>query len=380
MKKEQQNLQQSEGKICHGGDIYRHEVRHDFSINLNPLGMPEGVKKRLRESIDDWARYPDPQCEALRKELAVFHQIPAEHILCSNGAADLIYQLVQVIKPRQALLLSPGFAEYEQALLDTNCEIRFFYLSAENGFLADLSRLCEQVTKETDLVFFCNPNNPTGRGVPKKELLKLVRHCKTTHTRLILDECFCDLLREPKAYSLVSAAEEFPDLFILRAFTKTYAMAGLRLGYGICADYELMRRLRAVRQPWSISVPAQEAGCAALKETAYLQEARLLLEKERAYLIRELRRLDFTVYDSDINFILFFYEKEPKPLYLYEACLKQRVLLRDCSNFTGLSYGYYRVCVSRQEENRILIRILEQVIKNVKGDASHELISDHSCG
>ena len=160
---------------------------------------------------------------------------------------------------------------------------------------------------------------------------------------MVLDECFCDLLDHPEAYSVVPEAEHFPKLFILRAFTKTYAMAGLRLGYGICADRELLRRLSAGRQPWSISVPAQEAGCAALRECIYLNEARELLKAGRLYLSRELRRMGFRVYDSDINFLLFFYGEEPRPLYLYEACLKQGLLLRDCSNFTGLACGYYRV-------------------------------------
>ncbi len=362
------SMQPSGRKNCHGGDVYRYEISHDFSINLNPLGMPDGVKKRLMETIDDWGHYPDTRCEALRNKLAAFHQIPPEYILCSNGAADLIYQLVQMIRPRQALLLSPGFSEYEQALCDSGCEIRYVRLCREQDFVLDMDLFCKQVTKETDLVFFCNPNNPTGKAVPKKEILKLVRCCQKTRTRLILDECFCDLLQKPQEYSLVPETKSFPELFILRAFTKTYALAGLRLGYGICADQKLLVRLMAGRQPWSISIPAQEAGCAALNETAYLEEARALLETETAYLICELRRLGFTAYDSDINFILFYYEGEPRPLFLYEACLKRGVLLRDCSNFTGLSHGYYRVCVRKREENQILLQTLEQILESAKGD------------
>lgn len=350
----------------HGGDIYRNPVRHDFSINLNPLGMPEGVKRRLRETVEDWACYPDTRCEALRTALAAFHQVPADTILCSNGAADLIYQLVGTVQPKQALLPAPGFAEYEQALEQANCEIRYVRLEPEQKFLPDMHKVCEQITPDTDLVFFCNPNNPTGCAVPKDQILKLAAHCEKTGTRLILDECFCDLLDDPKAFSVATEAECFPQLFILRAFTKTYAMAGLRLGYGICGDRELLQKLILRRQPWSISVPAQEAGCAALEETAYLDEARALLKTGRAYLTRKLRRLGFRVYDSDINFILFYYEKEPRPLWLYEACLKRGILLRDCSNFTGLSDGYYRVCVSRPEENQVLIHTLEQILEDTE--------------
>lgn len=170
---------------------------------------------------------------------------------------------------------------------------------------------------------------------PGSQILQIAKRCEETATRLILDECFCDLLDHPEAYSVVPEAEHFPGLFILRAFTKTYAMAGLRLGYGICADRGLLRRLSAGRQPWSISVPAQEAGCAALRESVYLNEARELLKAGRVYLTRELRRMGFLVYDSDINFILFFYGQEPRPLYLYEACLQRGILLPGLQQFYG---------------------------------------------
>ena len=363
MKKQQITTCQQDKRVRHGGDIYRNPVRYDFSINLNPLGMPEGVKRRLKETVEDWGRYPDPQCEALTRALADYHQIAADRILCSNGAADLIYGLVQTIKPRQALLLSPGFAEYEQALARSDCEIRYSRLCPENGFLPDVQQLCEQITPDTDLIFFCNPNNPTGHAISREQILQIAKCCEETGTWMVLDECFCDLLDHPEAYSAVPEAEHFPKLFILRAFTKTYAMAGLRLGYGISADRGLLRRLSAGRQPWSISVPAQEAGCAALRDSMYLNEARELLKAGRVYLTRELRRMGFLVYDSDINFILFFYGQEPRPLHLYEACLKRGILLRDCSNFTGLACGYYRVCVSGQKENQILVHTLEQILE-----------------
>ena len=192
----------------------------------------------------------------------------------------------------------------------------------ETGFITDISRFCEQITPETELVFFCNPNNPTGHAVPKHQMLQIAERCQKTGTWLILDECFCDLLENPEAFSVVSETERFSRLFILRAFTKTYAMAGLRLGYGICADRDLLRTLFTDASPGASSVPAQEAGCAALGEAAYLNEARGILKTGRTYLSRELRRLGFVVYDSDINFILFYDQEESRPLFLYEACLK----------------------------------------------------------
>ena len=158
MKKQQITTCQPDKAVRHGGDIYRNPVRYDFSINLNPLGMPEGVKRRLKETVEDWGRYPDSQCEALTRALADYHQIAADRILCSNGAADLIYGLVQTIKPRQALLLSPGFAEYEQALARSGCEIRYSRLYPGTGFLPDVQQLCEQITPDTEVLFLALGN------------------------------------------------------------------------------------------------------------------------------------------------------------------------------------------------------------------------------
>jgi len=344
-------------ETVHGGDIYRNPSVTDYSVNSNPLGVPEAVRKSVQESADRIMYYPDVRCDRLRESISDFERIEKEKILCGNGAAELFFAVVMAVRPKKALVTAPAFSEYERALGTVGAEVQYYRLKEEQDFRIQ-EDILEQITEDTDMIFLCNPNNPTGHAVPREQILQIAERCEETAARLILDECFCDLLDHPEAYSVVPEAEHFPGLFILRAFTKTYAMAGLRLGYGICADRGLLRRLSAGRQPWSISVPAQEAGCAALRESVYLNEARELLKAGRVYLTRELRRMGFLVYDSDINFILFFYRQEPRPLYLYEACLQ-----RDCSNFTGLACGYYRICVSGQKENQILVHTLEQILE-----------------
>jgi histidinol-phosphate/aromatic aminotransferase/cobyric acid decarboxylase-like protein len=143
----------------------------------------------------------------------------------------------------------------------------------------------------------------------------------------------------------------------IHAFTKTYAMAGLRLGYMILDDPELYQKIHDGMQPWSVSVPAITAGLAALKEQGYLEDARTLIQTERMYLTNELRSLGYKVYPSDANYILFYTEQKK----LYEELLKQKILIRDCSNYEGLGNGYYRVCVKNREANEILIRALKHL-------------------
>lgn len=344
----------------HGGDVYRNQVSHDFSINLNPLGMPQGVKKVLKHSVDGWARYPDPECGALKNALAGYHHVPAEWILCANGAADLIFQAVRILAPKKALLFAPSFSEYRQALMAAGCEIETLPLKKEQGFQPDIEAALDHITPETGLLFFCNPNNPTGHAVPASLVKKLADHCQKTGTWLILDECFCELLEQPEDFSMMPFAGHYEKLVILRAFTKTYAMAGLRLGYALSSSGSLFQKIRQERQPWSVSVPAQEAGIAALKEQEYLKQARILIGTERAWLSGQLQELGFTVFKSDSNFILFYIE-EDHPGELLQACLKRKILLRDCSNFDGLASGYYRICVGMPEKNRLLVRNLQEI-------------------
>jgi threonine-phosphate decarboxylase len=225
-------------------------------------------------------------------------------------------------------------------------------LEAAQGFtLANADSLCTVIDDTMDLVCLCNPNNPTGSLIEREMILEILEHCKACGTRVLLDECFNDFIEEPQRYTLKSDLKAYPNLFLLKAFTKRYSMAGIRLGYGMCWDEELLERMRSCVQPWNLSIPAQEAGIAALQEEAYVEQARELVAAERRWMKEALKKLGFTVYDSRANYIFF---RGPK--HLVEHCLKQQILIRDCSNYEGLESGYYRVAVKLHEEN---LRLLE---------------------
>lgn len=343
----------------HGGDIYRNQVTYDFSINVNPLGMPEQVKQILKASVESWSAYPDPECQELVAAIARYHHISPEWILCGNGAADLIYRLVWAVKPRRALLAVPTFSEYERALRETGCRVDIFEMKEEEDFRLDMGKFAGLVVSGTDMVFLCNPNNPNGLPVPKRDVLALADACRRVHATLVVDECFCELLEEPGACSVIPEAEERPGIVILRAFTKTYAMAGLRLGYAVCSDRLLLEQMRRFCQPWNISVPAQQAGTAALGEKEYLARARLLISTERERMEKRLREMGLKVYPSAANFLLFWYPDE-RENSLWKWCAKQGVLIRDCSNYRGLGKGYYRVCIRKPQENEQLLRIVKE--------------------
>lgn len=340
----------------HGGDIYTYQNMLDFSANINPLGIPESVVRAAAAGAAASASYPDTKCRRLKAAIAAHEQTPEEYVVCGNGAADLIFQLALAAKPRRALLLAPGFHEYEQALRTVDCQVDFFYLKEEDGFRLTDAYL-EALTPGLDIVFLCNPNNPTGLAVPRPVLLRILEKCRDIGARLVMDECFNEFLDEPAAYSLKPELSAYPNLFILKAFTKIYAMPGLRLGYGLCADQALLAALVEAAQPWSVSIPAQEAGLAALTETEYVARAKMLVKDERERLQDALAALGCRTYGSMANYI--FFRSVPG---LAEACRTHNLLLRDCSNYQGLCPGYFRAAVKLPEQNNQLLAVLTAVL------------------
>lgn len=338
----------------HGGDIYSRAYRIDFSANINPFGMPESVKRAAIEGVHQAIHYPDVKCRELRKKISGKEGISEEWILCTNGAAELLFALSQTLKPKKALLTAPGFAEYEQALKAVGCDLSFYQCRKSKGFILDDDYL-KALGDEIDIIFLCNPNNPTGLLIPEKLINRILEICREKQIFVVLDECFLEFVNEKLQNSQKKWLAKMPGLLILKAFTKMYGMPGLRLGYGMCADTGLLEQVREVLQPWNVSLPAQLAGAAAMEEDAFVQKTREYIEKEREFLLKKLKELEFSVYDSTANYLFF---EGPKDLY--DTCAAEGILIRDCSNYRGLEVGYYRIAVKTRAENEELISVLKK--------------------
>ena len=236
-------------ELVHGGDWagYRAEFGRDaldFSANVSPLGLPAGVAAAITAALPMADRYPDPLCRALRTKLAAAEGVDAAQILCGNGAADLIYRLALALRPRRALLPAPTFAEYAAALETVDCDVQRFLLREENDF-AVTDGFVDAIDDSTDAVFLCQPNNPTGQVTPLVMVQKLLRRCADCGAVLVVDECFLDFLAARDALTAKTVLRDAPNLIILKAFTKLYAMAGVRLGYALCSDTALLDKMRA---------------------------------------------------------------------------------------------------------------------------------------
>ncbi len=341
----------------HGGDLYSRPVELDFSANINPLGTPDSVKRAIAAAAESVSHYPDPYCRDLVAALADYEGQSADHLLCGNGAADLIYSYCAALKPRRALVLAPTFAEYETALATVHCEVLRHPLKEENNFTPTES-LLNTITQITpDLVMLCNPNNPTGRTFPPTLLEQLLTLCASQGIRLFIDECFLDLTDRGEALSLKPSLADNPNLFLLKAFTKSYGMAGVRLGYALSADAALLTAMGRTTQSWNVSLLAQQAGLAALKERHFLAQANAIIRAQRTTLTQGLQELGLRTIPSQTNYILFHSAQELKlPL------LNRGILIRSCANYPGLGEGWYRIAVKLPQENARLLVALKEVL------------------
>lgn len=344
-------------KNVHGGDIYQYEkLKMDFSANINPLGTPDSVKVAVQNSIETLGQYPDPFCRKLREKLAKHHNVASKQVICGNGAADLIYRLIAALQPRRALVLAPCFAEYEGALRFYGARVEHYRLN-QNDFSLKADIL-DDLTEELDMICLCSPNNPTGITIDDALLLAICERAREKQIFVLLDECFLDFTEKEASSSFIAKCEAFPHLFLLRAFTKMYAVAGVRLGYGICQNEPLLERMYRAGPPWNVSTLAQAAGIAALEEKDFPKESRAYIRQERAYLSRELKRIGITYWKSEANFILLKSRTDLK-----ERLLEHGILIRDCSNYHNLTKGYFRIAVKKHTENEKLIQALEQVLQ-----------------
>ncbi len=344
-----------ETKNPHGGDVYGGEPVLDYSANINPLGTPPSVIDALCEAARHVRQYPDPYCRNLVSAIAAHEEIRREWILCGNGAAELIYAWCDALRPKVAAELAPTFCEYSLAAEHHGAQMIRWFLSSESEFKADEGLADFLRTHRPNALFLCTPNNPSGQTINRNLLEQVLDLCAQQHTQVLLDECFLDFTNAPSAKNLLA---EYPNLLILKAFTKSYALAGARVGYCLSANTELLMRMANAVQPWNVSLLAQYAAVAALKEGEYLNRAKRIIGEERTYLQRELSRLGMQVFPSEADFMLFRGQAG------LDAALKQkRILIRSCANYYGLDNRYYRIAVRLHEENERLIAAIRQTLE-----------------
>lgn len=355
----------------HGGDIYRNQIRLDFSVNTNPLGMPDPVKEALHQAVEEAENYPDIRAQALSAAVAEQLQVRKEQLVFGNGASELFHAVLHAIKPSKILIPAPSFLGYEEAAKAIDCEVIFYEMKKEENFcLTD--RILDVLDENISLVFLANPNNPVGNLVEPELIFQIAEKCRQCDITLVLDECFMELTGKEQTYSFLKRLDEFPNVVVIRAFTKLYAIPGVRLGYLVC-EQNLAEKIRLQLPEWNLSVFAQRAGVAAIKEQEYIARAVVCIQTQRQFLFEELQAAGCSVFDSDADYLLFYSE-----MPLYELFLQRGILIRDCSNFRGLQRGYYRIAVKSEEQNRMFAEVLREIHENAQAAERIDLMKEKS--
>ncbi|MDR2658113.1 MAG: threonine-phosphate decarboxylase CobD [Oscillospiraceae bacterium] len=340
----------------HGGDTFAAETTLDFSANINPLGMLESVRAAAMEAIASSERYPDTHCRQLRAALERSLDVPHGWIFCGNGAADVIYRLCYALRPRRALILAPTFSEYEAALNAAGADVIRHNLREEEGFSVTDAVL--SAVDSADMVFLCNPNNPTGSLIDPALMRAIAAKCNKKNATLIVDESFIDFVERYEEHTLLRWLERSPGLVITRSFTKMFAMPGLRLGYCATSNAVLIDRLRRSGPPWAVSLPAMNAGVAALAETEFISRTRAVITKERSRVSRRLCALGLRVGESAANFLLI---RDDSALDLPAGLAARGVAVRRHIGFRGLDERYFRIAVRLPHENDRLVECIADI-------------------
>lgn len=348
-------------KYTHGGDIYKYDNKIlDFSANINPLGMPDTAKNAIINGIDKYEAYPDYSSRQLRNALSNFYRCDADKIVCGNGAADLIFRICIALRPKKALIPSPTFSEYEEAAKISGGVVHNHILREQENFDVTIE-IIEWIDKDTDMVFLCSPNNPTGRAVDLRIIEAILIKLQENKGILVLDQCFVHFLLDEDEYFAINLLKKYDNLIILGAFTKIFAMAGLRLGYALFGSKDIAGKIEDTLQPWAVSTVASEAGCAALSRD-FINKTKEYIKVQREFLINSLSDIGLKVFQSQANYILIKSDKNILNGDLADEALKYGVIIRKCSNFRGLSSSFFRIAVRTEEENETLVEVFQKII------------------
>lgn len=353
----------------HGGNLTRASKKYglpkeniiDFSANINPLGPSREVIAALVNNLNMISSYPDPDCSELRAELAAYLGINEELLLLGNGAAELIYLLVRVTGCKKALIPAPTFCEYGLSVLSQGGEVLEIAMKEEEGFALPAEEIVSQLP-EADLLFLCNPNNPTGRLINRETIERILDEAMYHGVTVLVDEAFMDFIRHRELFSVMPLVGRRPNLAVLYSLTKYFGIPGLRLG-AIAAPYGLIARMKVSKDPWNVNVLAQVAGVAGLRDHEYIKETIRLVQEEKEYLSHALSVFPgLEPLPGAANFILVGVAGSGfSSGQLTELMGKRGIMVRDCAGFSGLAGRYLRLAVKTRPENEKLIHAFKDI-------------------
>ncbi|NBK90883.1 aminotransferase class I/II-fold pyridoxal phosphate-dependent enzyme [bacterium 1XD21-13] len=356
----------------HGSDLEKIEQVYgikkeeivSFSANVNPLGISPRMRSALIERIDCITSYPDREYTSLRRQISAYTQAPLEHIVVGNGSTELISLFIQLEHPKKALILGPTYSEYEREISLGGGTSLYYPLQEKAGFLLDVEDLRSHLNEDLDLLVICNPNNPTSSAISQRTMRKILDECKRHDICVMVDETYVEFAPSYEDITAVPLTRYYNNLIILRGVSKFFASPGLRLGYAITGNEDLMKRINSLKNPWTINSLAAVAGELMFSDKDYIAKTKELTSKERARICRELKSWGTVkVYESYANFVLVHIEKEGVTAEaLFEHAIRRKMMIRNCCTFPFLDNRYFRFCFMTPSQNDRLLACLKELL------------------
>jgi len=357
-------------KFSHGGNLRdaqdKYGIRRkgiiDFSANINPSGLPPGIKRLISRNINNIMNYPDQDNKLLVGALSDKYRIDADNIIIGNGSNELIYLLLNSFSPKKVIIPAPSYSEYERASLAAGAPCIFPNILTGGKIDFDLKNISKDLDGASGLIFICNPHNPTGKLWSREELEYLINECQKTDTIILVDEAFTAFIPDEGKYSAVELLRSYSNLAVLKSMTKIYAIPGLRLGY-LLGSKVLISKMRSKQPNWQVNSLAQDIGPYLLRDNGYLSKSKALVSRLKDQLYNGLKKFEWIdPYYPSVNFILCrLKDHATDSKRLGEYLVKNHsILIRDCSNFRGLDHSYVRLAVKSEKENLKLIKCLKE--------------------
>ena len=349
----------------HGSDLEQIERLYDikksdiisFSANVNPLGISYQLRQTLAEQLDAITQYPDRDYKKLRECIAGYVATAVDNVIVGNGSTELISLFIRTQQPKKALVLGPTYSEYEREVALGGGITKYYQLQSEDDFVLDIEDFCKALKDSTDLLVLCNPNNPTSIALNTNELRKILDTCALHNIFVMIDETYVEFTENVADITAIPLTSHYHNLIILRGTSKFFAAPGLRLGYAITGNAELVRAIDDLKNPWSINSLAEIAGRLMLTDHEYIEKTRQLISDERKRLVAELSSWESVkVYPPQANFILLkILKKDVSAQSLFEHCIRKGLMIRNCSSFPFLDNSYVRFCIMNPEQNDKLL-------------------------
>ena len=355
----------------HGSDLEKIEQIYgikkeeitSFSANVNPLGISPLLRKALADHIDAISTYPDREYTSLRRCLSAYTGASPDHIIVGNGSTELISLFIQITHPKKALILGPTYSEYEREISLCGGTTVYYPLREEADFALDVHDFTERLDQTLDLVVICNPNNPTSSCIRASEMAQILAACRQYGLYVMVDETYVEFAEHVDEVTSIPLAASYDNLIVLRGTSKFFAAPGLRLGYAVTGNGELLTEIRTKKNPWTINSLAAIAGEIMFRDTDYINETRALISRERKRMADALSSIPgapaYKPYPAHANFVLVRILKEDLTSgFLFDTAIREKMMIRDCSTFPYLSEKYIRFCVMSPEMNDKLLDCL----------------------